>query len=179
MSLRVGGGRRAGAGGVGSWQIWECVSRDPCRHTLGPCALAAVSAQAPSETRNSQRDGVAGGPASTFPGSCAAHPGPGPSPGRRLQAPSWTAPDGLTAGSALWPSGACGVKRLPMWLRTGGTEGGCLPCDGGGGHSPCPGSPGGLWGPAPPAVHSPPPLTLPLVPGVLPVLIHHGGGAWA
>ena len=35
MSLRVGGGRRAGAGGVGSWQIWECVSRDPCRHTLG------------------------------------------------------------------------------------------------------------------------------------------------
>jgi len=41
MSLRVGGGRRAGKGGVGSWQIWECVSRvgnvgfDPCRHAFG------------------------------------------------------------------------------------------------------------------------------------------------
>lgn len=159
-----------------------------------PCPPAAPSAPRPGAARpplpagrgvssgpagNPALPRAAGGPASTFPGSCAAHPGPGPSPGRQLQAPSRTAPDGLTAGSALQPSGACGVKRLPMWLRAEGTEGGCPLCDGGGGHSPRPGSPGGLWGPALPAVHSPPPLTPPLVPGVLPVLIHHGGGARA
>lgn len=36
MSLRVGGGRRAGTGGVGSWQIWECVSNSGQQCPLTP-----------------------------------------------------------------------------------------------------------------------------------------------
>ena len=72
---------------------------------------------------------------------------------RRVQAQAGSAQLDGTGWSDRWVCplalGARGVKRLPMWLRVGGTEGGRPPRDGGGGHGPCPGFPGGPLGSCP------------------------------